>query len=34
MSVHQGTREWTVAESVATDGKGIEGGFDWLSKNL
>jgi len=27
-------REWTVAESVATDGKGIEGGFDWLSKNL
>ncbi len=27
-------REWIVAESVATDGRGIEEGFDWLSKNL
>lgn len=27
-------REWVVSESVATDGKGIEEGFDWLSKHL
>lgn len=27
-------REWKVAESTATEGYGIEDGFDWLSKNL
>ena len=27
-------REWFVAESTATEGHGIEQGFDWLSKNL
>ena len=27
-------REWKVAESTATEGHGIEDGFDWLSKNL
>ena len=27
-------REWKVAESTATEGYGIEEGFDWLSKNL
>lgn len=27
-------REWKVAESTATEGYGINEGFDWLSKNL
>ena len=27
-------REWSVAESTATEGHGIEDGFDWLSKHL
>ena len=27
-------REWKMAESTATQGMGIEEGFDWLSKNL
>ena len=27
-------REWNICESCATEGFGIEDGFDWLSKNL
>jgi small GTP-binding protein len=27
-------REWKMAESCATEGMGIESGFDWLSTNL
>lgn len=27
-------REWNVAESSATDGFGVEEGFDWLAKTL
>ena len=28
------TREWKIVDSVATEGNGINDGFDWLSKNL